>query len=229
MKIIILIAFMLNVSCSKEKKSVINTESKEFENKKEKIFKDESNQSGDFLDFIKNFKDINLPLEIKYKDVNWFDFNSDEELIEIDKVNVLKYLLNNDESKILQSDGGIKQFYYGYKILFPNKSIGLVYYRTDEDYVGFVMTLYSSEYKYLGELFLAGSKGEYDITAQKDVFIDNQGKIIVTELKLNNKDNVQLGSMYITTYDYNLKLIANQNKKDVKINFDANLSRMYIQ
>jgi hypothetical protein len=183
----------------------------------------------DFLKFSKKFQEKSLPLKIEYKSNNWFDFSSEIELKEIDKSSAVKYLLNNDKTKIFQSDGGIKQFYYAYKIIFPNKNIGLIYYRTDHDYIGFVMTIYDSKGKYIKDEFLAGSNGEYDIEAQKDVLIDSNGEIKISEIKiLIDNTDLNFGILEIIKYDSSFNMLERRDNQKVKINIDQSSGRINV-
>lgn len=229
MKLIILIIFVFIVSCKKTNKNEITNSQVKVDKRHTTILKDHKNISKDnFSEFSKKFQEKALPLKIEFKGENWFDFSTDIELNEIDRISAVKYLLNDNKNKLYQADGGIRQFYYGYKITFPNKNIGLVYYRTDQEYIGFVMTTYNSNGKYIEDKFIAGSKGEYDIVAQKDVLIDEKGVIEIYEIKIFNNNDLNTANLDFTKYDANFNEIKKKDNQIVKINIDQNTGRINI-
>jgi len=136
-----------------------------------------------FSNFSKNFKKRNLPYELSLFNKDWVDFYSP--IKEINRDSVVKFLCEGNKNKILASGGGYEQFYYGYQINIQDSIIGLIYYRTSSTYSGYVLSMFNKKGKMSGELFLAGTNGEYDIEAQKEANLFENGQIEIKEIILN--------------------------------------------
>jgi hypothetical protein len=229
MKILTILLILLPIlySCKdqKEKKDLteLSTIKDDNNNVNKTIKKDDFFiQDTDFLKFTNNFQSKELPFEINYKANNWFDFGSELDMKEISQDKALKFLFNGDKAGITQKNGGYRQFYFGYKIRYPNDNIGLIYYMTDDEYVGFNLTLLSQKGYYLGNLFLAGSKGEYDIESQKDFEVDKNGTITINEIELNNN----LATLKIYKFDLDLKKTLLNKKEKIVFKIDDETERI---
>jgi hypothetical protein len=143
--------------------------------------------TSEFMSFLMAFPEKKLPFELKVYSKDWIDFNSSS-IKEISRHNAIRFLLNNDSAGIRQSDGGISQFYYGYKIKFGTRLWGVIYYRTNKDYDGFVLSICNTSGAIVDQLFITGIKGEYEPLEQKQSIISADSIKIETIVVKNKVD-----------------------------------------
>jgi hypothetical protein len=174
-----------NVSAHKNEHGDLNLIQKEIRKTADNLPLSESSDSSVF--FYK-FQLRETPYEIKMDSPDWVGFIS-KQPAEISRNEVMNFLCNNDSNFIKDPQGGYYQYYYGYRLKLQNNFSGLIYYKTTQDYTGFVLSVFSTNGKLTDELFIAGTKGEYDPERQKECQINYEGQILITEIIVNNNFN----------------------------------------
>jgi len=154
----------------------------------------ELTSNSTFKKFSLNFSKRNLPYELQIGDSDWIKFTPSD-FKEIHRDTAIKYLCENDTKKVLDPKGGYYRYYYGYRIAIHDTLVGLLYFRSSSEYSGYILSLFGEKGKLLNEIFLAGTKGEYNIEAQKESKLYEDGSIEIKEIVLS-KDAVGKSEPY---------------------------------
>lgn len=141
-----------------------------------------------FTKFSNSFDNRDLPFELNFGSNDWKNFNSEVPLQEIPRKEAITFLCGDQVDCFKETQSGAYQYYWGYKIKI-NQTIGLIYYRTSSDYVGYILSTFDSTGKLQGSLLLAGIKGEYDPEIQREAFINEEGSIEIREINISEDFN----------------------------------------
>jgi hypothetical protein len=165
-----------------------------------------------FQNFVNKFDYRELPYELILGSIDWKDFSSKESLLEISRADALKFLAQGDRDISSKTKSGEYQYYFGYRIKL-NDNIGLIYYRTSSDYIGYVLSIFDPAGVLKSSLFLSGIKGEFDPEAQKEAILGSDGVIVIEEIIFNNGIDYS-GSIFKANYTLKKYQISRQGKID---------------
>ena len=148
-------------------------------------YKEESQQSKGFKDFIDNFQEVYLPYDLTIGNKYWIDFHNNTNDSVISRDLVEKYLYEGSSEKYKNSPYG--QFYYGIRIKINKNVIGVAFYGTakeDNGINGYELVLFDSNGSKLDHLVVAGATGVFDTDMQLEAKIE-LNRITLNEIKLD--------------------------------------------
>lgn len=211
--IIFLVGYSIFSSCMKG-----DRENNEDAESSSKIETNISESELDFLDFTKHFAPQSLPLHVCRCDENFeklFSFGNEKE---IPREFALKYLCEDDSTRLIQPTSGFYQYYYGYLLSTGKSFTTIIFQRTSyENYSGFIISTHTKTGKLIDEQFISGDwleKAQMESLISKNLTIKCV-ELIMKKWEVQREESICFADKIVRNYSIddrgNINLINEEN------------------